>query len=425
MTDLKQVAQQHAAVTRRYFLKLASAGTAGVGVAALATEPARASDPDSAHAALVKVVAELNYLTPEEEFTIYGRGNPKPHTLSPEKRRAVGLTRDTWNLEVVADPDSNSQVEHPLSIAAGTALNFDGLMDLAREHAVRFLHVMSCTNGRRPCGMGLWEGVPLRHVIWMTRPKANVRRVFYHGFHNDDPEQMFQGSLPIGRVLEDPPGVQPVILCYKLNDRWLSPKQGAPVRMMVPDAYGNKSTKWLQRVTLTNSFQANDTYAEKNNDTVSHLKTCARFIHMPREAKAGQRTPITGVAQVGMSGLAKVQYWVCPAGTGLPSDDPYFATADWQDAEMLPAPTDWGGNLPGGKLPPVPSQVDPTTGKPHSWPLRDTIVHWAALVDTLPVGDYHVRCRTIDDNGIAQPMPRPFAKSGHNAIQRLPLRIVV
>ena len=160
-------------------------------------------------------------------------------------------------------------------------------MELAKTSAVRFMSVMSCTNGRSPCGMGLWEGLPLREVVWLVRPTGNVRRVFYYGYHNDDPEQRFQSSLPIGRVLEDPPGEHPVILCYKLNGEWLTPKRGGPVRMLVPDAYGNKSVKWLQRIILTNNYQANDTYATWNNDTVSHIKTCARFIHTPQKNRCG------------------------------------------------------------------------------------------------------------------------------------------
>ena len=44
---------------------------------------------------------------------------------------------------------------------------------------------------------------------------------------------MFRSSLPIGRVLEDPPGDHPVILCYKLNNQWLSGERGGPVRMIV------------------------------------------------------------------------------------------------------------------------------------------------------------------------------------------------
>ncbi|MHC4180158.1 MAG: molybdopterin-dependent oxidoreductase [Planctomycetota bacterium] len=415
MNDPQRLACQHVEVTRRWFLKLGAAGVAG-----LSTSPLWAGQIGS-EAVLAEVIAKLEYLTPLEKFRMAGRGKPPPHQLPPEKLREVGLHRDTWRLEVIPDPESDSKVERPLSKERGTALDWQGLMKLAEKHAVRFMNVMSCTNGRSPFGMGLWEGVPLRHVIWMAKPTANVRRVFYYGYHNEDPEQRFQSSLPIGRVLEDPPGERPVILCYKLNGKWLSPKAGAPVRMIVPDGYGNKSVKWLQRVVLTNSFQANDTYAGWNNDTASHIKTCARFLHAPENVKPGRPVPITGVAQVGMSGLSKVQYWLHPEGDPLPEDDPYFTKADWQPAQILPPPDDWGGGLPDGKLPPIPSQIDPDSGKPLVWPMRDTIVHWAALLTDLRPGKYHLRCRTTDAEGIAQPMPRPFPKSGHNAIQRVTL----
>ena len=76
-------------------------------------------------------------------------------------------------------------------------------MKLADKHAVRFAKVMTCLNIGCPLGMGLWEGVPLREVFWLTRPREDVRRVFYYGYHNDDPAQRFQSSLPVGRVLED------------------------------------------------------------------------------------------------------------------------------------------------------------------------------------------------------------------------------
>ena len=413
MNESERVVRQHVALTRRYFLKLGAAG-----VAALSASPVWA---DQSQGALDEAISRLEYLTPPADFRMYGRGNPPPHKHPPEKLRQVGLDRETWQLEVVPDPESNSDVKSPLSKELGTALNWDGLMKLAETRAVSFLHVVTCTNGKSPCGMGLFEGVPLRHVIWMAKPTANVRRVFYHGYHNDDPEQRFQSSLPIGRVLEDPPDEHPVILCYKLNGQWLSPKAGAPVRMVVPDRYGNMSVKWLQRVVLTNSFKANDTYAEWNNDTDSHMKTCARFIRVPQESTAGQPMAVTGLAQVGMSGLSKVQYCLAPQDAEWPQDDPYFTQADWLDVEILPPPEDWGGGLPEGKLPPDVLQIDPATGKPKSWPLRGTIVHWAALLTDIPPGRHDLRCRTIDANGIAQPMPRPFLKSGHNAIQTLPM----
>jgi len=411
MSRIERFAAEHVDLTRRYFIKL---GALGVGALSLGSLGASEIDGESL---LAEAVAELEYLTREEDFISYGRGNPPPHTLPAEKLRRVGLARETWQLEVLPDTESNARVDHPLSRENGTALSFGELMKLAEKHAVRFLNVMTCTNGRFPCGMGLWEGVPLRVVVWLARPRGNVRRLFYYGYHNDDPAQRFQSSLPIGRVLEDPPGENPVILCYKLNNKWLTSKRGGPVRMIVPGAYGNKSVKWLQRIILTNNYQANDTYALWNNDTVSHIKTCARFIHVPKKIRAGTAAAVTGVAQVGMSGLSRVQYCLLPKDTPAAADDPWFTRADWKDAEILGAPENWGGGLPDGRLGPVPRQVD-ADGRPYRWPIPYTIVHWATLMTVEEPGQYDLRCRTIDSNGHAQPMPRPFPKSGNNSIQK-------
>lgn len=420
MTPAERVefAREHEHLTRRYFMGLAAAGLAGLGLAATAAEDPAASSP-----ALAAAIAKLDYLTRDENFIFFGRVTPKPSDLTPEQLAAAGLTRDTWRLEVLPDPQSNAVVENPLSLERGTALAWQDLMDLAKTRAVRLLAVMTCTNTQKPCGMGLWEGVPLREVIWRARPRSNVRRVFYDGFHHNDPAQLFQSSLPIGRVLEDPPGEHPVLLCYKLNQEWLSTRAGGPVRMLVPGEYGNKSIKWLQRVYLTNDYRANDTYALKNNDTESPLKTCARFLHAPQTARPGEPIALTGLAQVGLSGLKAVQVWLAPRGREHPADDPYFTNAPWQEAAILGPPSQWGGGLPGGKITELPVQFDPQSGRPARWPIRYTIAHWAALLPGAAPGAYDLRCRAIDANGIAQPLPRPFAKSGNNAIEKVELTV--
>jgi len=193
--------------------------------------------------------------------------------------------------------------------------------------------------------------------------------------------------------------------------------------MIVPGAYGNRSIKWLQRVFLTNSYYANDTYALANNDVESPIKTCARFIHTPKNVKAGQAFAITGLAQVGLSGVKKVQYWLKPTTEPLPENDPYLASSDWQDAIILSPPEKWGKDLPDGKLPAV-IQMDPKTGQSFTWPIPNTIVHWAALAQVRSPGKYELRCRTIDANGIAQPLPRPFGRSGVNRIEKVELEAV-
>ena len=105
---------------------------------------------------------------------------------------------------MISDPEYPAAIRKPLAKADGTAINFATLMEIAEKRAVRFAKVMTCLNLGCPLGMGIWEGVPLRELVWMTKPGDSLRRVFYYGYHNDDPQQMFKSSLPIGRVLDDP-----------------------------------------------------------------------------------------------------------------------------------------------------------------------------------------------------------------------------
>lgn len=363
---------------------------------------------------LVKAISELEYLTPADKFIVQRRGNPVLTEIPAEKLPSIGLTPETWKLEITADPESNSDIGNPMTVQKGNALTWNDLMKMAEKHSVRYLHALTCTNSPKLYGMGLWEGVPLREIFWKTDPKQNIRRIYFHGYHNDDDKQIFRASLPVSRMLETAPGELPVILCYKLNGKYISHANGGPVRLFVPGFYSNRSIKWLQKIVVTNSFHANDTYAEANNDVEGPVKTCARFINVPGKVKAGEKFAMTGFAQVGISGLNKVQYCICPSGE-TPENDPYFTNAEWHEAIILPPPEKWGSDLPDGSLHDV-LQIDPESGQPVTWPLTNTIVHWAALTKIDRLGNFEIRCRTIDANGIAQPMPRPFGRSGYNKI---------
>ena len=417
VANASEFLQQHRRLARRFFLRCGAGG-----IAALQCHPLLADDRAD-DVALAAAIARLEpWLTLQDDFRDVSRGNPKPHRLEEAKRKEVGLTRETWKLEVIADEKDPARLRSPLTKQDGTAFDFDALVELGKSKAIRFAKVMTCLNIGCPLGTGIWEGVPLRDVLWMTQPAQDLRRVFYYGYHNDDEKQMFRSSLPVGRVLEDPFDLPPVILCYKLNGDWLSPERGGPVRIVVPEAYGFKSIKWLTHVVLSNKWRANDTYGEKNNDVDSPLKTFCDLFDTPGQWKPNVPIPITGWAQVGISGLSKVQVWVHDDRDELPEGDRYFNTAPWRDAKILSPPTDWGGGIPDGRIPESTIGFD-DDGKPLRWPMRLTKVHWATLQPGLLPGKYTVRCRTIDQNGAAQPMPRPFRKSGHAAITQF--RIVV
>ncbi len=421
-TPIEGFLGEHATVSRRFFLGLGAAGPLAWSRIASAVQAApQTKDRDPRLAA---ALAQLeSWLTESDNFRDVSRGKPVPHSLPEEKKAEVGITRDTWRLEVVSDPNNPTRMRTPLTIADGTALDFAALMKLAEKNSVRFAKVMTCLNIGCPLGTGIWEGVPLRDVVWQAQPTENLRRVFYHGYHNNDPEQLFRSSLPIGRVLEDPFDLPPVILCYKLNGEWLTSERGGPVRVVVPEAYGFKSIKWVQRLTLSNISHANDTYAEKNNDVDSPLKSFAATLHFPENASPDEPLAITGYAQVGISGVSKVQVWLHDESQPLPEGGRYFSSAPWVDAEILGPPQNWGGGLPDGQLPLPIQGFDEGTGKPNQWPMRLAKIHWAALLPGRPAGKYTLRCRTVDDNGIAQPMPRPFRKSGHAAIEQVAVKI--
>lgn len=412
----------HFKLARRYFLQLGLIGLSATRSRVLASAIDDQESKPSKRTKLDKAGAQREpYFTLPEDFRDVSRGKPLPHSLPDDKKREVGLTRETWKLEVIADPDNPAKIVKPFSKAEGTALDFESLLTLAKTHAVRFPKVMTCLNLGCPLGMGLWEGVPLREVIWLTQPQENLRRVFYYGYHNDDPKQVFRSSLPIGRVLEDPFDLPPVILCYKLNGKWLDSERGGPVRIVVPEAYGFKSVKWLSHVFLTNLAYANDTYAEQNNDVDSALKTFAATLSIPKQVKPGEPILVSGYAQVGVSGLSKVQVSLELSDKLSPSDAPYFTSSPWQDTELLPAPKQWAG-LSQGVIP-VGTHGFGTNGIPKNWPLRLANAHWAAALPGVAAGEYTFRCRSIDGNGKAQPLPRPFRKSGHAAIESIAVSV--
>jgi hypothetical protein len=176
-----------------------------------------------------------------------------------------------------------------------------------------------------------------------------------------------------------------------------------------------------RRVVLTNLYHANDTCAEGNNDVDSTLKSFAATISVPRQVKPSEPIPITGYAQVGLSGLSKVRFGSVNASEFAASDRSY-SNAPWIDARILPPPKHWG-DVPDGKIPASTIGFDSATGQPWAWPMRLTKIHWATLLPGLPAGEYTFRCRTIDAKGHAQPMPRPFQKSGHAAIESVEISV--
>jgi DMSO/TMAO reductase YedYZ molybdopterin-dependent catalytic subunit len=359
-------------ISRRDFVRGGSALATAAVLGRLANGAADAEPP----AASVPTCRPL--LTAALDFEDVSRGHPKPYDLTGAALEAARLTPQSWRLEIVADPFTDEHVKEPASLSKqftiedGTALDLSALMELGRNHGARFIKAMQCMNLSVPLGQGLWEGVPLREALRLCGSLRNVRRIYYWGFHNNDPGQLFQSSLSFTEVMETAPGELPAFLAYRLNGEPIPLKRGGPVRMIVPWSHGFKSIKWLQRISLTNDFRANDTYANANNDPDSHLKTAAYILEAPKGQVPGRSVTMSGLVISGLSGLRRVEYL----------------------------------------LRRVNSAEAATT-----WPLRYSMISWFVTLKDLKPGNYEFRARSVDLNGFAQPEPRPLGKTGKNAVE--------
>jgi DMSO/TMAO reductase YedYZ molybdopterin-dependent catalytic subunit len=291
-------------------------------------------------------------------------------------------------------------------------------LKLGETHGVQFLKGITCNNIGEPLGMGLWEGVPLRVLIWMTRPVENIRRVWYYGYHNDDPKQMFRSSLPIGEYSRMPRRASGHRL-LQMNGEYLTGKRGGPVRMIVPEAYGFKSVKWLQRVVLTNHFGANDTYERWNNDVDSPMKSFARFADVPESARAGERVEFP-VWRKSVNRVGQVQWSFLRKDAAAWSDDQTLGRSVGKMRISCQRPR-LGWRIAWRKASRRAAQLRSEDGSsvPVAASLYDGPLGCRAA--PLECGTYTLRCRSIDHNGIAQPMPRPFAKSGRVDIHEVTL----
>ena len=332
----------------------------------------------------------------------------KPWELSEEKLSAAGLTRETWTLDVISD--DGKLLDNPRAKAAGNAITYADVLRLAEQRPVRVLKTLVCLGMDHSSSCGLWEGAALRDVLWLARPKGAIRRIAFHSLQPDDQaKQEWCSSLPPARVFEDPPGMAPVMLALKYNGRWLTPRMGGPVRLIVHEHYGFKNTRHLRRVVFTHQPEASDDYIKIGQDVESPTKTIAMV------PKVCQKEPLMfgGQVLVGFSGLKTVQYALIPDDRPLPDNDPYLLSLPWKDGMVLPRPPAFAASIPGGARSIFGLSGD---GTPLEWPIPSFLAYWISPpVRDLKPGKYKAYARAVNRHGDAQPLPRPFDASGRTA----------
>ncbi len=137
-------------------------------------------------------------------------------------------------------------------------LSLDDIKALPREER---LMTLECSgNGASPGFMNAiynsrWVGTPLDALLKDCGIQSGAKEVVFFGHDTQeetlrsDTKRELKVEVPFGRSLSlDEAMNLPAILAYERNGEPIEPRNGAPVRLIVPGWYGIANVKWLKRI---------------------------------------------------------------------------------------------------------------------------------------------------------------------------------
>lgn len=217
------------------------------------------------------------------------------------------VTPSRWALQI------GGAVERPY------ALSFEELLDL---EAVEQLHTLECISneiGGELVSTALWTGVPLRDLLERAGVKPGAFDIVLRSVDG------YSDSIRLDKAL-DPR----TIVAYLMNGAELPEEHGFPARLLVPDIYGMKNIKWLERIEVaTHDYQGY--WMERGWSDSAIVNTHTRIDVPGRDLRwAGGPLVIAGIANAGQRGIRRVEVSTDGGQT-------------WADATLEPAlsPLTW------------------------------------------------------------------------------------
>lgn len=131
---------------------------------------------------------------------------------------------EDWSLEI------NGLVDNPVTFT------YDDI--LALERGVELEVLMCVQSPRRLRAVGDWKGVRLNDLLSKAGVKPGSKEVVFYAVDG------FSSSLELEDISED------VILAYEVNGETLSASAGYPLRLVVPNKWGYKWVKWVNKIEL-------------------------------------------------------------------------------------------------------------------------------------------------------------------------------
>jgi DMSO/TMAO reductase YedYZ molybdopterin-dependent catalytic subunit len=131
------------------------------------------------------------------------------------------ISLDTWKLEV------GGLVENPVTLDWQQFMALPQVEDVSDFHCVTTWSKLDVE----------WKGVAFTTVAALARPRADATHVMVHGYDG------YTTNLPLEEALKDD-----VLLVHTAEGKPLPREHGGPVRMITPQLYAWKGSKWIKRI---------------------------------------------------------------------------------------------------------------------------------------------------------------------------------
>lgn len=318
------------------------------------------------------------FLTPADDGIWYWQSGQ-----GTSKENAPDIRPDDWRLQITSGSETIGEID----FARLQQLNDEG-------QAISYWKTMRCVFST-PVGPpiatlvanGIFKGIPLARILEDFDVPADTVKIRTYGADG------FTSNIPLERITSPSNGQLPAIIAFDLNAQPLTRLRGGPARLIIPEMWGYKNMKWLNRIDLTSdaaAFGQYETVLFPGNELIDNpgrisLSTTVTTPASARASIEGPEVTIAGMAVVGDAHVTRVE---------VSLDDGPFEPADLigdDPAQVLL------------ELPPdLQAAMNETAQSGQSWPLPNVWVTWSITFPDLSPGTHTATIRASDSLGTTQ-----------------------
>jgi len=142
-----------------------------------------------------------------------------------------------------------------------------------------------------------WKGIRLRDLLEQAQVREGVIDIKFTCADG------YTESIPLEKAMEPT-----VLLAYEMNGEQLPSKHGSPLRLLVPNIFGMKNVKWVERIEAVNE-DYKGYWQQQGWSDIATIQTMSQ-IRVPAsnsDIQIGEETEIAGIAFAGSRGINKVE----------------------------------------------------------------------------------------------------------------------